>query len=771
MARLFALLILICLGTVSINGEDIRNLSGQVFEESTVDNSSRKEALIGANVFWVNGTSLVPTDGDGRFTIPRVDETNLLVISHIAYENDTIAIGTQDFLEIVMSDGVDLATIQVKSKKRSTEISYLNPLKTENIGKKELAKAACCNLSESFETSPSVDVSFTDAITGTRQIQLLGLAGPYTQMTRENIPDIRGLSALYGLGHSPGTWVSSIQLNKGTGSVVNGFESIAGQINVELEKPEDADRFFLNLYGNIMGRGEANTHLAHSFNDYLHTGFLAHYSQNARRNDTNGDGFFDNPLRKDIILLNRWRFIGKDNGFRGQAGVKYVNSTHFGGQMAYDGLNEENAPNIWGLDLNNQRLEVWTKTGWVNEEKPWQSVGLQLSAMNHDQVSRFGNNTYDADQQMFYANLVYQGILGNTNHTFKTGASFQYDRFDEKLEQQGFDFQREEMVPGVYGEYAYTQEDKLGIVFGLRGDYHNQYGFFATPRMHARYAPNSSTVLRISAGRGQRTANIFAENFALLASNRTWKLQNTNADTPYGLDAEVAWNYGISLTQDFKLDYREGMVSIDFFRTDFQNQIVIDVDAYPQEVNIYNLNGASFSNSFQAQVDYEVIKRLDLRLAYRWFDVRTDYTQGLLQKPLTSQHRAFVNVGYGTKNHWSFDYTLNWQGSKRIPGTSTNPVEFRREQSSPSFILMNAQVSKTWREVFDLYVGVENIANFRQEDAIIDPQNPFGAYFDASLVWGPIFGRNIYAGLRYRFKGKEDQPVINVLGGNNDHEN
>jgi len=450
---------------------------------------------------------------------------------------------------------------------------------------------------------------------------------------------------------------------------------------------------------------------------------LAHYSQNAIRNDKNEDGFFDNPLKQDVILMNRWRYVGK-KGVRAQAGIKYVNSNHFGGQINYDGLKEDNESSIWGLDLNNQRVEAWTKTGWVNEAKPWQSFGLQLAGMNHSQQSNFGRNSYNADQRMFYANFIYQGILGNTNHKFKTGLSYQFDQFNELVNVD--EYNRKESVPGIYGEYTYSPDDKLGIVLGLRADYHNQFGAFVTPRAHIRYALRELTILRLSAGQGRRTANIFAENFALFASNRDWKIQNENVATPYGLNQEVAWNFGLSFQQGFILDYREGQIGLDFFRTEFQNQVVIDVDQSPQEVSIYNLDGASFSNSFQVQVDYELVKRLDVRLAYRMLDVKTQYETDLLEKSLLARHRGFINLAYATRDNWSFDYTLNIQGKKRIPNTVSNPLEFQLADYSPSFNLMNAQISKSWKEKFDVYIGVENILNYRQEDAILDASDPFG---------------------------------------------
>jgi len=259
-------------------------------------------------------------------------------------------------------------------------------------------------------------------------------------------------------------------------------------------------------------------------------------------------------------------------------------------------------------------------------------------------------------------------------------------------------------------------------------------------------------ILRASAGRGQRTARIVSENIGILASTRTLDIQSQNPDYAYGLDAEVAWNYGVNLTWEFELDYRDGLVSLDFYRTDFQNQNVVDLDSDVMKVSFYNLDGSSFSNSFQAQLDYELFKRLDVRLAYRWYDVKTTYGGDLLEKPLVATHRAFINLAYETRNKWKFGGTFNWQGQKRLPSTIENSLEYQRAAESPSFILVNAQISKSWKEKFDMYLGVNNLLDFKQKDPIIAADQPFSEYFDASMIWGPIFGRNVYLGLRFRIK-------------------
>ncbi|MEL6652210.1 MAG: TonB-dependent receptor, partial [Bacteroidota bacterium] len=717
--------------------------SQTTFLEGKVLAEADQTPLVGAQIIWA-ATNLGTNSGqDGSFRLRRTPDSDQLVVRFFGYEADTILIGEQDFVEIKLQLST-LEEVAIEGRQSSTSISFLDPLKTENIGEKELEKAACCNLSESFETNPSVDVAFTDAITGTRQIQLLGLAGPYTQITRENMPHIRGLSSLYGLTYTPGFWVAGMQLNKGAGSVINGYESVAGQINIELRKPPTADRLGINLYANEMGRLEANLNLAHRFEDSpWSTALLLHTANRSAERDRNQDGFMDLVRNQTYIGLHRWHYIG-DNGLRFQAGIKGVYIDRLGGQV---GVKEDQSGSLWALRQNTRRLEGFAKIGKVLD-RPGHSMGLQLSAANHDQVSEFGRRGYDANQQTAYANFIYQGIIGSTAHTYKTGVSFQYDRFAERLESTNYD--RTEVVPGAYFEYTYNFLDKLGIVGGIRADYHNLFGAFVTPRFHLRYALAERTILRASAGRGQRTANILAENNNLLASSREIIIEGTDNNQPYGLNQEVAWNYGVNLTQLFTLDYREGTFSLDFYRTDFVNQIVLDLDRSPRQAVFYNLDGSSYSNSFQAQLDYELIKRLDVRLAYRWYDVKTTYDGSLRQKPLIATHRTFVNLAYETRNYWKFDYTFNWESSKRIPFTSRNPGPLRLGQLSPAFFLMNAQISKTWREKLDVYLGGENLLNFVQENPILASRDPFGRFFDSSLIWGPIYGRNVYIGMRYK---------------------
>lgn len=586
---------------------------------SALENSA-EVPLNSAKVSWLNQDIGVFSDENGRFRIKRSEATTLLVVSYVGYLSDTVETAGLEAVEIVFSESMTIEGVEITKRTTSNRVSFIDPLKTENINETELLKAACCNLSESFETSPSVDVSFTDAITGTRQIQMLGLAGPYTQITQENMPSVRGLNSMYGLTFTPGPWVQSMQLNKGAGSVVNGFESIAGQINVELRKPENADRLYLNLYANQMGRAEANVNLATKLKGTnWSTALLLHAKSNSIRNDQNDDGFMDNPLTNQFIGLNRWKYIST-NGLMFQTGVKVTTIRNTAGQLDFEPAIHTTVNDPWGMQLNVDRLEGWAKLGKVFLDIPWRSFGIQLSGSNHRQQSRFGLNDYNAAQQNFYANFIYQDILANTNHAFKTGASFLMDNYQEDLNETNYD--RLEMVPGAFFEYTFTRLTTFSAVLGIRADYHNIYGAFFTPRAHMRYAPNEKWVLRASAGQGQRTANILAENNGLLATGREFVILGDGSDKPYGLDQEVALNFGVNVTRYLTIAEREGTITLDVYRTQFLNQIVVDRDQNTQQVVFYNLDGVSYSNSFQVQADYEILPKLDLRVAYRWFDVK-----------------------------------------------------------------------------------------------------------------------------------------------------
>ncbi|MEO6406575.1 MAG: TonB-dependent receptor [Ferruginibacter sp.] len=739
----------IALSEPSMNGQVVK---GIVLE---ADNKGIFNPLQGASITWLDTNNGTFTDSTGVFNIQHNGNSNQLVVSYSGYKADTLFIAGVNELKIILAANKMLGEVVVNSKQRSTYLSALNPIRTQVMTEKELFKAACCNLSESFETNPSVDVSYNDAVTGSKQIQLLGLSGNYTQLTVENLPGPKGIATPLGLNSIAGPWVESIQLTKGIGSVANGYESIAGQINVELKKPGNSEKLFANVYVNDFGKTDLNLNLSAKIGKKWATGLLLHDDFFTNKQlDFNKDGFRDLPTGNQFNLINRWKY-DDEKGFLVQLGLKLFNDKRTGGEVGFDPDADKNTTNKYGLGINTGRYEAFAKIGFVFPGKKYKSIGLQLSAIDHKQDSYFGLATYNAKQQNLYANLIYQSIINTTIHKFRTGISFLYDKYNEDF--KTINYKRSETVPGAFFEYTFTPNEKLSMIAGIRTDHNSLFasngnGFFATPRLHIRYEPITGTTIRVSAGRGQRTANIFAENNGVLVSSRQVNIMNAKAGRAYGLDPEVAWNKGISVDQKFQLFSKAAMFSIDYFRNDFKNQVIVDLEN-PREIKFYNLEGRSFSNSLQAELNIEPIKKLEVRFAYRYFDVKTTYSGKLLQRPLIASHRAFANLAYAVSS-WKFDYTINYNGRKRIPGTEINPVQYQMGIYAPAFLLMNAQISKTVfkKHPTDFYVGAENIGNYFQKNVIVAADQPFSPYFDASLVWGPVTGRMFYAGWRFKIK-------------------
>lgn len=719
-------------------------VKGVVLEQ---DNKGTLTPLTGASITWLGTNIGTRTDNDGVFRLKQNGKR--LIVSYTGFATDTISVVPTKEFKIILASGNQLKEVKVTSSLRSTYTSSVDVYRTQNITQKELFKAACCNLSESFETNPSVDVSYNDAVTGSKQIQLLGLSGIYTQLTIENLPGPRGLATSLGLNSIPGPWIESIQLSKGTGSVANGFESIAGQINVELKKPATSEKLYANVYTNDFGKTDLNINLSQKLGSKWSTEVLLHDDFLYNKMDDNKDGFRDLPTGNLFTAANKWGF-DNNKGLMSQFGFKILKDNRTGGQVNYNPSTDKFTSNSYGVGIDTKRYEAFGKIGYVFPRKRYKSIGLQLSAFDYTQNSYFGFTNYDAHQQSFYSNLIYQSIIHTTLHKFRTGFSFQYDKYNEEFKTNNY--RRTEAVPGAFFEYTYTPSTKFDVVAGIREDHNSLYGWFTTPRINVRYQPFKNTVIRLSGGRGQRTANIFAENNSVLVSSRAVDIISSIAGGAYGLKPEVAWNKGITVDQKFDLFNRAATVGIDFFRNDFQNQVVVDVED-ARTIKFYNLNGKSYSNSFQTEFSFMPIQKFDVKLAYRLFDVKTTYGNQLLQKPLISRNRAFANLGYET-NGWKFNYTVSYSGKKRLPSTATNPAEYQRPDYSPSFVMMNAQLSKTIgaKHPIDIYVGSENLTNYIEKRAIIAADQPFSNYFDASLVWGSVTGRMLYAGLRFTFK-------------------
>jgi len=704
----------------------------------------------GVSVYWKDSSIGVISDKTGNYSIPFSKDSNILVFKMLGFKQESITIEdmkTYNHTLIEQSDQLD--EVVVSKRKKSIQKSYFKTQNIVNVSSEELLKAACCNVSESFETNPSIDVNYSNAITGVKQVRMLGLESPYLLITEENIPMVRGASQVFGLSFIPGPWVESMQITKGTGSVVNGFESISGQINIELQKPVVDEPIFINVFRSNMGRNEMNFHLNRNINNKISTKFFLHADNNNSINDNNSDGFLDHPNYKGINFFNRWQYINLEKGIVSFLGLRYMKEDKNAGEDVAN-LKLKRMP--WLSEINTQRFDSNFKFGYVNPNIPYQSIGFQMAYSNHEQISFFGNRNYNINQDSFYSSFLYNSILGNTMNKFKAGLNFSYDDFEELVDFENKKYNRIDKSIGGFFEYSYDNLDKLSLVAGLRYDIHNNMGSFFTPRFHLRFQPLDKSVFRFSIGSGRKSSNIFSENQGVFSSGRNIKiLAKTASGKFYGLNPEKAWNYGISFRQGFALNNQEGDVTIDYYITDFQNQIIVDFEKQG-ELQFYNLEGKSFAKSFQIEIDYSINNNINLKSAFKNYDVKKQYNSGFKQNPLTPKNRFFINLDFSSNLNennaqWRFDFTYNWIGKQRLP---LHSGQSSLKGYSPSYVLMNTQLTRVFSEKFDIYLGAENLGSYTQNNPILGNENPFGTNFDSTLIYAPINGAMIYLGLRLK---------------------
>ncbi len=703
----------------------------------SVKEHGHSEPLVGANVVWLGTTKGTVTDTEGNFKIESPGhEDYYLVISFIGYEPDTVHVHDHDSeIQITLGGSEHLDEVEVAHRKAGSHISRKEPIHTHIVTGEELCKAACCNLSESFETNASVDVSFADAATGVKRIQMLGLNGQYVQTMTENNPNFRGLANNYGLEFIPGTWMSSIQISKGAASVINGYESITGQINIELKKPDAPEKGFINLFTNSFLRMEGNGGIALQLNDHWSTMVMAHGSRMNQKWDENNDNFLDDPLTSRFAFLNRWKY--EREHFNTQFGLTITEEERTGGQLSHNPGQPLSQENGFGINILTKRFDGFLKSGYVFKQNEDASIALVTNFNHHEHDSYYGLRVYDAVQENLHTNLILQSVLPAEHHSYSTGLSFNYNRLEEYFIDTTYT--NLEKIPGVFGQYTYNLDDKFVLLAGMRADHHSAYGFFFTPRIHVKYDAHDNFTIRSSAGKGYRTPYTIADNSYLLASGRRLIFEGQP-------EMEEAWNYGISFTKYLHLNHKELTAVVDIYRTAFQKQLIVDIDTDPTAVYFRNLEGKSYANNYQAEIKYEPVKNLEMNVAYRYSDVKVTIQDQLVEKALVNRYKGLFTLSYQTNNKsWQMDYNVQLNGDGRLPGFQDEVERY------PSYILMSGQITKYFKNL-DIYGGVENITGYVQENPVINAENPFNDTFDATQVWGPIQGRRFYVGLRYRFE-------------------
>lgn len=731
--------------------------------------NNTEHAIGFASVYWLNSTVGTITDTEGKFLLNRPDGVKVLVAKALGYQPDTLVVDASNvFVEFKLSqEDQKLDEVVVAGRQRGNVIMNLTPLKTEVITAAGLCKMACCNLAESFENTASVSVGYSDAVSGARQIKMLGLAGTYTQMLDENRPVMRGIAAPYGLTYTPGQWLESIQISKGPGTVVNGYESVTGQINVEHRKPTSEEKLFVNLYLGEDLRREVNVASALKVKPKLSAITLAHASVDSKEKDHNKDGFVDLPATKQLNLANRWLYLA-DNGLQVRAGVKALAEQRIGGQM---NATAPGFPTVitgtntipYRSEIDNKQFNGYFKLGVplvsgnqgdVSDEES-SNIALVGDYSYHEQEAFFGLKQYEASMNSYYLNLLYDHRF-NASHKAILGTSYRRDQLREVLldrwveEEPGeqpvpvmlnvYDLGRVENIVGAFGEYTFTHNEKLTLIAGARIDHNSRYGWLFTPRANLKWDITSHTTLRASGGRGFRSGGAVSDNIGILATGRRIVIEPE-------LEIEDAWTFGASLVQYFKLFNDErASVSLDVFSTDFSNQLIVDQESDLSSIKVYNLKGDSYTQNYQVDLNVSPVERFTIFMTYRYTLAKVDLQGlGLVDKPLVDRFKTLVNVQYSTRlNKWTFDYTFQVNGQTRLPVFTENADA----KYSSIYPISFGQVTRKFRRM-DVYLGCENIGDYTQKHPILSADSPFSPKFNSSVVWGPLMGRKVYAGLRY----------------------
>ncbi len=765
----------------------------QAQEVRGVVRDAEAQPLVGASVYWAGTTVGTSTDAEGVYHIHRVKNYDNLVASYLGYMNDTlrVASGAERAEFALRSEGVELDDVVIEGNLSGNYVKHDGIMKGEMISFAGLCKMACCNLAESFENSASVTVGYSDAISGARQIKMLGLAGTYTQILDENRPIMRGLSAPYGLSYTPGMWLNSIQVSKGVSSVTAGHEAITGQINLEHRKPTDNERLFVNLYLDDELRPEANISTAFpvSRDKKLTSVILLHGSMDTdvRKMDHNHDGFRDLPKAAQINVANKWLYAA-DNGTQIRWGWKFVQENRLGGMMGYknkaamrEAMSEHwdwqqtgTAMPLYGSHIRNRGANGYFKIGTpvgpaVYDEEEQDEMRSNLALVvdfdHFDEDAYFGLNDYDGNENTLSANLMYAHYF-TYRSSLNVGVQGHFSRIREHLLNRTpwlaqtpevyYDLDRNENEAGAYAEYTYTLGDKFSLVAGVRGDYNSYYDkFYFTPRGHVKWNITRTTVLRASAGLGYRSTNVITDNIGILATGRRIVLPDYREKVCSGRAfdrMEKALTVGGSLTQSFSVLGTDNMtLSFDYFRTQFYNSVVADQEYDAETIRIYDTHGRSYTDTYQVDFSWTPVERLDIFATFRYTDSemtinRPDGTTARVERPLVSQYKTLLNIQYATKfRRWVFDATAQLNGPSRIP---TQNGILADDSHSPSYPMFFAQVSRKLGK-FDIYVGCENIADYRQKDPILHASDPYSYEFNSMNVWGPLMGRKFYIGMRW----------------------
>lgn len=716
-----------------------QNVTGYILDENNAP-------LEGASIHSLEEPSIgVMTNQKGYFELLVGSKTTQMIFDYIGYQSDTLSLKSYFFLNLKPTSQKSVVITELTAGAFQSKASVGQ---VEIISAKEFSKAACCDLAGCFGTQGSVRVETNNVLTNTKSLSLLGLRSTYNQVLIDGMPLFNGLSNIYGINTIPSAVIKKIFISKGTASGIQGYEGIAGQINVITNDYDSVNKVYVNTYVNSFLESQFNVLSNYSLGKFTKGIFGLHTTQMHNNMDRDDDGFLDMPKTERYSFSNKLIFdYNAKKQHQSTFYISGIKENKLGGMSSYRSIKDTIKSNTYGVAVDYSELKSYFKHAYLISEKIL--LKTQLSGFYHKQESWFGLLNYKALQTNIYGNIE-MDYKYNKDNKFTVALSHRFSNIEEKIR-----FNNSDTIRKYNGQYLNNWnvtglllennnvflEDKLVLLTSLRIDYYNRVRY--TPRFLLRYIPNEQHTLRYSIGTGWRIPTVFSDYQSVLGGNR-------NVVFSENPDVEQAINTGISYGYEWDIGVNHFSLNGDYYHTYFKNQYVGDYLSSSSQVLFYNQKNASFTDV--AQLDFNAIlnKRIEFKLNYNYTNAIITINGTKENQVFIPKHRLLGSLSYHLE-HWQFDFQGHWNGRQHLPNTSSNPLKYQRGNYSPGYFNANTQVTYKVK-VLELYLGCENITNFRQIRPIVAWQEPFSTYFDTYSTWASNKGIEFYFGLRWFIK-------------------
>ncbi len=760
-----ALLIYIFISAVlDLFGQQTGSVSGVV--------KSNEGSIPGATIKIIGTNQGAISDPNGKYEISGLSQSVYkLEVRSVGFKPQIIQIDlteiTMQLVDIVLQESVlDMNEVVITGTMQPTFVTQ-SPVKVQVMTSEHIntyMPAAASGIVESIALVGGVQEVVSCGVCFTNSISINGLPGPYTAILMDGTPIYGNLASVYGLNGIPSMIIDRIEVIKGPNSTLYGSEAVAGVINIITKNPETQPKFSMDIMGT--SHMESFGNFATSAKLKKATGFIGlNYAYIYDFDDVNQDGFGDMANLDRISIFTKWDVI-RDSGKPFSVSAKYYFEDRRNGVEEF--ITNRNYrklrghDEIYGESIYTHRTEVFGTYGFDIREK----LKLDYSFSSHFQNSYYGSDYYKANQQIFYANLIWEKNLAN--HSLLTGLTNRYQIYDDNtiatevtIEGVKTNKSDDQYIPGLFIQDEWKLTSGFSILAGLRADHYQSHGTIWSPRLSTKNKIGQWTTFRSNFGTGFRIVNLFTEDHAFLSGQREVIINEA-------LLPERSYNGSLNLNHIFTLGASQGSIDVDAFYTYFTNKIIPNYDD-PNLIVYENTNGYAVTKGLSLSVSQEFEFPFSINLGFNFQNVTESETndRGVFETRDIEFAPKWTSVFTGNYQlkKWALTiaYTSNITGPMTLPEVydldgNGDAISSARPTKSPTFMIHNLQLNKKIKKNFSCYAGVQNIFNYTQRFSPLvgynDPNaNPgFSPSFDTSYTFAPIHGREFYVGLNFSIK-------------------